>query len=300
MPEIFHNPIDRRRFIKTSLAAAGAMVTIGTGSSLGADKNEKAVTRWALLSDTHIPADVENNYRGFYPYQNLQKVAADIALASPDAAAITGDLARLSGESGDYSNLKTLLSPVAEQAPVFMALGNHDDRQNFGKVFAENPGERQPVQGKHVMVVKDGPIRLIVLDSLLYANKVPGLLGKAQRQWLGDYLKKCDETPTILCFHHTLEDGDGDLLDVPRLFNLVKPIRKVKAILYGHSHVYGYSKLRGIHLINLPAVGYNFSDSQPVGWVEANMTAKGGKFTLHALAGNTDNDGGVHRLTWRT
>jgi Icc protein len=70
--------------------------------------------------------------------------------------------------------------------------------------------------------------------------------------------------------------------------------------MYGHSHVYEYSRFKGIHLINLPAVGYNFNDSQPVGWVEANLTAKGGKFKLHALAGNTDNDGSVQRLTWRT
>ncbi|MEA3224375.1 MAG: metallophosphoesterase [Planctomycetota bacterium] len=299
MAEIFHNPISRRSFIKTSLAAMGAMVTIGTGEGFGADKNEKAATRWAFLSDTHIPADVENNYRGFHPYRNLQKVAADIASASPDGAAITGDLARLSGQPGDYTNLKKLLSPIAAKTPVFMALGNHDDRQNFRKVFTENPGQRQSIKGKHVIVVKDGPIRVIMLDSLLYPNKVPGLLGKAQRKWLEDYLKQSDETPTILCFHHTLGDGDGDLLDVPRLFDLVKPIRKVKAIAYGHSHVYGFSTLRGIHLINLPAVGYNFSDTQPVGWVEANMTAKGGKFTLHALAGNTDNDGSVQRLTWR-
>ena len=300
MAEIFHNPINRRSFIKTSLAAMGAMVTIGTGGGRGADKNDKVVTRWALLSDTHIPADIENNYRGFYPYQNLRKVAAEITSASPDAVAITGDLARLSGQPGDYTNLKELLSPVAEKTPVFLALGNHDNRQNFSKVFTENPGEKQPVKGKHVIVVKDGPIRMITLDSLLYANKTPGLLGKAQRQWLDDYLNKCDDTPTILCFHHTMKDGDGDLLDVPRLVSLVKPIRKIKAILYGHSHVYGFSKFRGIHLINLPAVGYNFSDTQPVGWVEADMTAKGGKFTLHALAGNTDNDGSVQRLTWRT
>ena len=26
--------------------------------------------------------------------------------------------------------------------------------------------------------------------------------------------------------------------DVPRLFDMIEPIRKVKAILYGHSHVY--------------------------------------------------------------
>ena len=83
MAEIFHNPIDRRSFIKTSLAAMGAMVTIGTGKSFGAESDAKAVTRWAFLSDTHVPADVENNYRGFYPYQNLQKVAARSTVLNP-------------------------------------------------------------------------------------------------------------------------------------------------------------------------------------------------------------------------
>ena len=299
MAEIFHNSIDRRSFIKTSLAAMGAIVTMGAEAGFGSDKGAKAATRWALLSDTHIPEDVEGNYRGFCPYENLQKVAAEIAKASPDAAAITGDLARLEGKPGDYANLKKLLSPVADRMPVFMGLGNHDDRNNFTKVFTGHPGDKQPIRGKHILVVEKGSARLIVLDSLLYANKTPGLLGKAQRQWLANYLKECDERPTMLCFHHTLGDGDGDLLDVPRLFDLVKPIRKVKAILYGHSHVYGFSKLEDIHLINLPAVGYSFNDAQPVGWVEAQLTASGGKFTLHALAGNTDKDGSAERLTWR-
>jgi len=298
MAEIFLKSIDRRSFIKTSLAALGAIVTLDAASASAG--GEKSVARWALLSDTHIPADVENNYRGFYPYRNLQKVAKDIASASPDAAVITGDLARLEGKTADYANLKKLLNPVAEKLPVFMALGNHDDRRNFDKVFIEHPGRKQHIRGKHVVVVEKGPVRLIVLDSLLYANKTPGLLGKAQRQWLANYLKECDERPTMLCFHHTLGDGDGDLLDVPRLFDLVKPIRKVKAILYGHSHAYGFSKIEDIHLINLPAVGYNFSNAQPVGWVEAELAATGGKFTLHALAGNTEKDGSIERLKWRT
>ncbi|MHC4169895.1 MAG: metallophosphoesterase family protein [Planctomycetota bacterium] len=297
MAEIFHNSISRRSFIKTSLAAMGAIVTFGTDS--GSAGNENPVSRWALLSDTHIPADVEENYRGFYPYKNLQKVAAEIVSASPDAVAITGDLARLEGLPGDYENLKKLLSPVAKETPVFMGLGNHDDRRNFAKIFTKHPGQKQQVRGKHVLVAEKGPARLIVLDSLLYVNKVTGLLGKAQRQWLESYLKECDDRATILCFHHSIGDGDGDLLDLPRVLDFVKPIRKVKAILYGHSHVYGYSRFKGIHLINLPAVGYNFNDAQPVGWVEAQLTGSGGKFTLHALAGNTDNDGSVKRLTWR-
>ena len=299
MAKAFYKSMNRRHFIETGLAAMAALVTIDTRSSFGLNKGKKEVTRWAFLADTHIPADVDNNYRGFFPCQNLQKVVADIISDLPDGVAIAGDLARLTGESGDYANLKRLLSPVAENTPIFMALGNHDNRDNFLKIFDENPGLQPFVRNKHIVLVERPPIRLIVLDSLLYVNKVPGLLGKAQRQWLENYLRKCDNTPTILCFHHTLGDGDGDLLDVPRLFRIVKPIRKVKAILYGHSHAYGFSQLEGIHLINLPAVGYNFSDTEPVGWVEARLTSEGGDFILHAVGGNKDKDGIVRKLTWR-
>jgi len=299
MAEIFYKSMNRRNFIKTGLAAVGTLVTINTGCSPGLYKNETKSTRWAFLADTHIPADINNNYRGFFPYQNLQKVIPDIISALPDGVAIAGDLARLTGQLGDYANLKKLLEPIAEKRPVFMALGNHDNRENFLNIFGKTPDLKPFVKDKYIIIVKRPPIRLIILDSLFYVNKVPGLLGKAQRQWLENYLKECDDTPTILCFHHTLGDGDGDLLDVPRLFSIIKPIRKVKAILYGHSHDYGFSEFEGIHLINLPAVGYNFSDTEPVGWVEAKLTAEGGDCTLHAIAGNKDEDGSVKKLTWR-
>jgi len=300
MVEIFFRPMNRRSFIQTGLAAFGTLVTLNSGCSTGLMKkaDEKQVNL-ALLADTHIPEDIENNYRGFYPYRNLEKVVPEIISASPDGVCIAGDLARLTGEPGDYANLKKLLTPVAEQTPVFMALGNHDNRENFQKVFDNTPGEKPAIKGKYITVVEKSPVRLIMLDSLFYVNKVPGLLGKAQRQWLENYLKESDETPTILCFHHTLSDGDGDLLDVPRLFSIIKPIRKVKAIVYGHSHVYGFSEFEGIHLINLPATGYNFSDSDPVGWMEARLGSRSGDFVLHAVAGNKDQDGGMTRLTWR-
>ncbi|MHC4437959.1 MAG: metallophosphoesterase family protein [Planctomycetota bacterium] len=299
MAEFFFNSMNRRSFIQTVLAAFGTLITINAGCSPDLIKPDEKQTKLALLADTHIPEDIENNYRGFYPYQNLQRTAEDIISASPDGAFIAGDLARLTGESGDYENLKKLLSQLAEETPVFMGLGNHDNRENFLKVFDETPGEKPAIKGKHVTVVEMASVRLIMLDSLLYVNKVPGLLGKTQRQWLEDFLKECDETPTILCFHHTLSDGDGDLLDLPRLYSIIAPIRKVKAIVYGHSHVYGYSEFEGIHLINLPAVGYNFSDSEPVGWVEARLTSRGGDFVLHAVDGNKDKDGSVMKLAWR-
>ncbi len=300
MAEFYYKSINRRNFIRTSVGALAGLIVVGTGNSFGLSKDQKETTRWAFLADTHIPEDISDNYRGFYPYQNLQKVIPQILSNLPDGVAIAGDLARLEGKLGDYANLKKLLRPVAEKTPVFMALGNHDNRENFLRVFDNVAGEKQQAGGKHVVVVNKPPVRLIILDSLFYVNKVPGLLGRAQRRWLEDYLRNCDDTPTILCFHHTLGDGDGDLLDVPRLFNLIKPVRKVKAVLYGHSHAYGFSEFEGIHLINLPATGYNFSDTEPVGWVEARLMTKGGDFTLHVVAGNKAKDRSVKKLTWRT
>ena len=302
MAAIFHPSIKRRDFLKGGLAAIGAVVTLGGCSSLGGRQSRKApaMARWALLSDTHIPEDVENNYRGFYPYQNLEKIVPGVIANAPDAVAITGDLARLTGQPGDYANLKKLLTPLAKQTPLFMALGNHDHRDNFLKTFDKLPGEKQSVSGKCVLVAETPPVRLIMLDSLFYTNKVPGLLGRAQRRWLAEYLKNSDDAPTILCFHHTLSDGDGDLLDLPRLYDMVKPIRKVKAIVYGHSHVYRFDEYKGIHLINLPATGYNFNDADPVGWVEARLRTAGGDFILHATAGNTEQDGSEKHLAWRT
>ena len=151
-----------------------------------------------------------------------------------------------------------------------------------------------------MVVAETGPVRVIMLDSLFYTNQVSGLLGKAQRKWLTDYLSRTDNTPTILCFHHALTDSDGDLLDLPRLYDIIAPISKVKAVIYGHSHVYGFSEYKGIHQINLPATGYNFSDKDPVGWVQAQLTARGGDFILHATLGNRDKDGAVTKLAWRS
>jgi Icc protein len=297
MSDGWNGGMTRRGFLRAGLAAGGAFV-LGP-RRLGAQEGREQV-RWAFLSDTHIAADPENNYRGFYPYRNLQKVLEWVRSDLPEGLVVTGDLARLTGQAGDYENFKRLMTPVIEKRPVCLALGNHDDRDNFTRAFQKPAGDKQPVKGKHIVVVNAGPVRSILLDSLFYVEKSPGLLGKAQRDWLADYLRTCDDRPTLLFLHHTLGDNDGDLLDVLRLFELVRPIRKVKALVYGHSHEYGYGELDGIHLINLPATGYNFSSAEPVGWVEANLTGTGGRFTLHAIDGNDDFDGFTKTLAWRS
>ena len=257
---------------------------------------DKDATRWALLSDTHVAADPENRYRGFFPYLNLQEVAAQIADKLPDRVVVTGDLARLRGETGAYENFKTLLAPVAKQRPIHLGLGNHDDREDFFQAFQSPTTADMAIENKHVVETEAGPVRLIVLDTLLHVNVTTGELGQSQRSWLETFLRRCDNKPTILFLHHTLS---SDLLDTRPLLEIIRPVGKVKAVVYGHSHKYEFSTDAGIHLINLPATGFNFAGNQPVGWVEARLTKKGGEFTLHAIGGDRSADRQTQKLTWR-
>lgn len=293
--------LNRREFLYAGAAALTVPVLGLQGRAMGqSDKTPVTTSRWAFLADTHIAADANDQSGQFYPHRNLEKVLDQVLAQPPEGMMIAGDVARLHGFADDYVQVRKLLSPLDGKVPVYMALGNHDDRTNVLAEFKNPPGDIQPVRGKHVTIVDAGPVRLVLLDSLFNVNQTPGLLGKAQRDWLKAYLAESDDTPLLLCFHHALRDTDGDLLDSPRLFDIIEPVRKVKALVYGHSHDYAYAIHEGIHLINLPAVGYSFKSEMPVGWVEANLTAQGGEFILHAVGGNTNIDGQVTSLTWRT
>jgi 3',5'-cyclic AMP phosphodiesterase CpdA len=289
MPLLLPGSLSRRSFL--AAAAAGApLLSLATQSS--------QETHWALLSDTHIPLDTGNGHRGFKPYDNLKRVVPEVVAAKPEGALICGDLARLEGLPGDYQNLKTLLEPLTRQTPVECLLGNHDDRRNFLAAFGPQPGA-QAIKDRHVSVIETAHVRLINLDSLVAPNSTPGFLGKAQRQWLSAYLASSSKTPTVVAVHHTLDDNDGALLDAPRLFEVLAPHSHVKAVLYGHSHQYSFQSWDRLWLINLPAVGYNFNDREPVGWVDARFSSDGAAFTLRAFGGNLTANGKTTRCLWR-
>lgn len=255
--------------------------------------------RVAMVSDTHIPGDRSDGYRGFKPWDNFQAVVPQIEAARPEWVIHCGDVARLEGKPQDYAEVKSLLTPLASLAPVTMALGNHDDRGNFLAAFPPPAGAQPVVKDRHVAVIEHDLVRLVVLDSLQYVNKTPGFLGQGQRQWLERFLETRRDRPVVLCVHHTLGDADGELLDADRLFALVRPYRQVKAIFYGHSHVWERKDRDRLRLVNLPAVGYNFDDRQPVGWVEARFRPRGVDLTLHALAGNRAEDGQTFPVDWK-
>jgi Icc protein len=296
MPSFLDLNSDRRHFLKTiGLGAASIALAPRAFAQDDAAKKEFHV---AWISDTHIPADPTEVFRKFNPVDNLKRIAPEVVAAKPDLVIHVGDGARLEGKVEDYKQLSDLMKPMMEAAPVCITLGNHDDRTNFGTVFKAVAGEKQKVTGKQVVVLEHEVARFVVLDSLLFTNKTTGLLGKAQRTWLSNYLPAVKDRPVVVVVHHSLEDTDGDLADVDRMFEIFKPNDHVKAIFYGHSHIWAMTERQNVKLINLPAVGYNFQDKEPVGWVDSRFTRAGCELTMHAIGGNTADDGKKFEIKW--
>lgn len=293
MPAILNSAFSRRHFLRTTALGAAAL-TFGLRTSA----EEQKTFRVALLSDTHIPADPGEAYRGFTPVANLKRITPEVVEWKPELVILNGDAARLDGKLEDYQALEKLLHPITSVAPICVSMGNHDDRANFNKIFKSSAGKNQEVKGKHVTLIEHPLLRIIVLDSLMYVNKAAGQLGKIQRTWLSQTLPKLADRPAVLFLHHTLEDNDGDLTDALQLFSILEGNRHVKALFYGHSHVWNIRERNGLKLINLPAIGYSFRDQDPLGWMEGNFTANGVELTMRAFASNTDENGKKFAVKW--
>jgi Icc protein len=281
--------IDRRAFLKTALAA-------GLAGRVHADT--AVPSRWALLSDLHCPLDPKDVYRGFYAHEGVRTAVKAVAGSPSQFCAISGDLARLTGQPGDYETLRELLRPVVDKMPVGLSLGNHDHRANFEKAFAAPHGTRQKVGRKHVLSFEWTDLRAVFLDSLLETNVTPGQLGTAQRKWLAEYAG-ADRRPVLIFVHHDFREEDGSLVDAAKLLQTIAPLPQVKAVFYGHSHEYRVESHEGIHLVNVPSTSYNFRDQDPVGWIEMTLSNRGAELLLKATAGNSKMDGTKASLRWR-
>lgn len=265
---------------------------------------EDAAPPWhAWLSDIHIAADPEFRAREQNMAANLRATVAEILAENerPRSVFIDGDLAYGTGQTGDYQTVLELLKPLREaRLPIHLAMGNHDNRENFRSVLHAEPPPDTTIHDRHVSTVSAGKdLRIIVLDSLIKTNTTPGLLGEAQLAWLAKSLDAEPTRATILFVHHYLSSQPGALNDTPEFLKVIEPRKQVKAVVYGHSHRWEYKESNGLHLINLPAIAYPFGADQPLAWARFQPTAKGGDLTLRCIGGDRSKHGETIKMTWR-
>ncbi len=192
----------------------------------------------AQLSDLHITAPETHLYGLVDTAQFLQRAIAHLNRLDPqpDLVLITGDLVD-QGTEVEYRHLRDLLAPL--RAPLYLALGNHDDRDSFRQVWGHCP--YVPPSGPLNYCLEAYPVRLMVLDTLV-PGASHGLVDDGQRQWLAQTLGADPQRPTVIALHHPpfatgLPGMDGIRCQgAETLAEVIQSFPTVERVLCGHLH----------------------------------------------------------------
>lgn len=210
----------------------------------------------AQISDPHIgygagPRDPERAL--------AEAVTAIGELAPlPVAVIVSGDLTN-NGTAGEYRTLRELLAPLP--MPVHPLAGNHDDRAELRKAFADHR-ELAAAPGEFVNYVADcGPLRLIACDSTV-PGEVPGALGPERLAWIEARLDENRDRRSILALHHppflTGLDGFDEIglpaADRDALASLLAASDGVERVVCGHVHRSVTVALGGVTAMICPSV----------------------------------------------
>lgn len=273
------------------------------------------------LSDTHLLPNEADRMMGVDTMATLRQVIELIGSHGlrPDGFVVTGDLAQVQmgmpdpagggpskhagivtsahadPTSGDvtsvgaiaaYTRLRTVVREIEQRfaAPVVLALGNHDRREDFRAGYLGI----EPTAAPYDHSERIGDLRVIALDS-----SIPGLpfgeLDAAQLEWLRAELRTPAPGGTILAFHHPPVAGPIPVLNAIGLRNpddLAAAIRgsDVIGILAGHVHHATWSALEGIPC---SAAGATFSTLDPLSPGHAIRSVEGAGFSLVQFYGRT-------------
>ncbi|WP_206952704.1 phosphodiesterase [Trinickia acidisoli] len=212
----------------------------------------------AQISDLHIKRPGALAYRRVDTAAYLERCVARLNALEPrpDAVVVTGDLADL-GSLVEYETLKRLLAPLA--MPVYLLVGNHDDRAALREVFDDHAYLRTGGEFVHY-AVDIGPLRLVALDSLM-PRQSGGHLCEARLAWLDAQLALAHGKPIVLALHHPpfvsgIGHMDRQRLDpesAERLATIVRRYPNVERVICGHVHRPIYTRFAGTIAAAVPA-----------------------------------------------
>jgi 3',5'-cyclic AMP phosphodiesterase CpdA len=192
----------------------------------------------AQISDLHLGAPGSWNDTLVHSDASLERAVAHLngLVPRPDLVLVTGDLVER-GSVAEYERLRSLLGPLA--MPTYLLCGNHDDRANLLRVFADHA--YLPREGFLQYTVEGWPVRLAMLDTLV-PGEDRGHLCAERLAWLDATLAAAPERPTIVVMHHPpfvtgLNAMDGMGFDASdALAAVIGRHSQVERIVSGHLH----------------------------------------------------------------
>lgn len=210
------------------------------------------------ISDPHVAERGTLAY-GRVPTADLLEKCIRKILAQPrlpDAVVVTGDLT-YHATAAEYGTFADLISPLS--MPVYLAVGNHDDRAALRKAF---PGHRH-LDGEDGFVqyaVEDFDVRLVVLDTLV--PRAPGgRLCERRLRWL-DRTLAASRRPTIVAQHHppyvtglSVMDRMG-LADPQAEAAVISRHPHVERLIAGHVHRTSQARFGGTIASTCPSAAH--------------------------------------------
>ena len=188
------------------------------------------------ISDLHLVPGGMTLY-GLDPRARLQACISAINAQQADAdfCIFTGDLAN-AGHSHAYQELRECLKEL--RLPYHLAIGNHDKRQSFLKVFPEC----QRDENGFIQYALDYPgVRFLILDTVEEGEHW-GSYCPERAAWLDEKLSAADGKPTYIFMHHPpFEIGvpSQDKLrirDAHLFTEVVSRQTRIRHIFHGHVH----------------------------------------------------------------
>jgi Icc protein len=203
------------------------------------------------LSDCHVSADPDKDYRGLNPRAQLEQLLIRVKDWWPDLLLVTGDLAEDASEQA-YQYLEARFAGL--HVPVLTIPGNHDVPELQKTFFPHTPTDRP--------VIYELSGWVFILINTAVPGEIAGSISLFMANQLKEELERT-ELPVILVIHHQpLMTGSPwidryPLQDPEKLWAIVDGNTNVKAVIWGHIH-HGYVEIRNnVRLLGAPSTAAN-------------------------------------------
>ncbi len=189
----------------------------------------------AQVTDIHLGFEPDNPSE--FNRKRLDQVIRQLVAMTPqpDMLLATGDLVDR-GDSESYRRLRNALD--ACPFPVWLCLGNHDERANFSRWYPEIPMADGFVQYE----VQTPELRLLFLDTL-EDGRHGGAFCEVRADWLKARLAEKPDAKTLIVMHHPPVEVGIEWMNthpdepwVARVADAIRGHDQIVGIVCGHLH----------------------------------------------------------------
>jgi len=213
---------------------------------------DKRTLRILQVSDCHVAAAADADYRGQNADRNLQRLLPAMRAWDPHRVLLTGDISE-DASDGAYARVAVRLGTLG--APLLALPGNHDDPATMRRHFGLGPWAGPVAQAL-------GQWQIVLLDSTV-PGQISGAFSQHELERLDRLLRESAASFILIALHHQpVPVGsawiDRYALEQPEAFWQICDLdRRVRCVVWGHVHQDWRAERRGVTLLGAPSTVAN-------------------------------------------